>query len=78
MPNDDSLKEYGTEFWSPNRYTDDWNTSFRKYECDFIFKIPFIPNMIYFIPRSNKSWHSSPNMARNISRKHLYGFYGKR
>lgn len=75
MPDDDSLKEYGTEFWSPNQYTEDWDKSFRKEECDFVFKIPFIPNVIYFMPRNNKSWHSSPDMSENIIRKHLYGFY---
>jgi hypothetical protein len=75
IPSDDSLKEYGTEFWSPNEYTEDWNRSFRKEECDFIFKIPFIPNIIYFIPRNNKSWHSSPDMPEKINRRHLYGYY---
>lgn len=77
LPEDDSLKDYGTEFWSPNEYTEDWDKSFRKEECDFIFKIPFVPNIIYFMPRNNKSWHSSPNMPDKITRKHLYGYYGK-
>lgn len=75
MPFDDSLKEFGTEFWSPNEYTEDWDRSFRKEECDFIFKVPFIPNTIYFIPRNNKSWHSSPDMSEKINRRHLYGYY---
>lgn len=78
MPEDSSLIEYGTEFWSPNQYTTDWDKSFRKEECDFIFKVPFIPNIIYFIPRNNKSWHSSPDMPiKKINRKHLYGYYGR-
>tara|TARA_B110000285_G_scaffold54203_1_gene61747 strand:- start:1015 stop:1758 length:744 start_codon:yes stop_codon:yes gene_type:complete len=77
MPEDDSIKEYGTEFWSPKKYTDDWDTSFRKHDCDFIFKIPFIPNIIYFMPRCNKSWHSSPDITSKLSRKHIYGFYEK-
>ena len=47
-------------------------------ECDFIFKIPFIPNIIYFIPRGNKSWHSSPDILTKLNRKHLYGYYGKK
>lgn len=78
LPTDDSLREYGTEFWSPNEYTEDWDKSFRKEECDFIFKIPFIPNIIYFMPRNNKSWHSSPDMPNKIIRKHLYGYYERR
>lgn len=78
LPNDTTLKEYGTEFWSPNEYTEDWDRSFSKEECDFIFKIPFVPNIIYFIPRTNKSWHSSPDMPNKITRKHLYGYYGKK
>jgi len=77
MPSDTSLKEYGTEFWSPNEYTEDWNRSFRKHECDFIFKVPFVPNIAYFIPRNNKSWHSSPDMPEKINRRHLYGYYQK-
>ena len=78
MPEDDSLKEYGTEFWSPNQYVENLEDSFTKNECDFIFKIPFIPNIIYFIPRGNKSWHSSPDILTKLNRKHLYGYYGKK
>ena len=77
MPDDDSLKNYGTELWSPNTYTDDLDNTFQKHECDFIMNIPFIPNMVYFMPRTNKSWHSSPDINENIVRKHMYGFYEK-
>lgn len=75
MPDDNSLSKYGTEFWSPNQYTNKLDYSFRKHECDFIMNFPFIPNNIYFMPRTNKSWHSSPNIDKNIIRKHIYGFY---
>ena len=78
MPDDDSISEYGTEFWSPNKYTDDLDETFQKDECDFIMKVPFIPNIVYFMPRTNKSWHSSPDINRDITRKHIYGFYKKK
>jgi hypothetical protein len=75
MPDDDSLSKYGTEFWSPNQYTNNLDYSFRKEECDYIRTFPFIPNNIYFMPRTNRSWHSSPNIDKKIIRKHIYGFY---
>jgi len=77
MPDDETLKEYGTEFWSPKQYVDDLDITFMKSECDFISKVPFVPNMVYFMPRTNRSWHSSPDIDKNIIRKHLYGFYEK-
>lgn len=75
MPLDKSIKEYGTQFWQPHEVPEDLSVSLIRENCDLIDQIPFIPNIIYFMPRSNNSWHSSPILDKPMTRKHVYGYY---
>jgi hypothetical protein len=76
MPSDpDALRDYGTQFWKPNVVVDDLNKSLIRENCTLIDQIPFIPNIVYFMPRSNNSWHSSPILDKPMRRKHVYGYY---
>jgi len=77
LPDDESTIEYGTEFWIPNRHTSNLEDTFQKSECNFLFRAPFKENVCYFMIRNNTSWHSSPDIDKEITRKHLYGAFKK-
>ena len=75
LPSDKSIEEYGTQFWQPHNVPEDLSVSLIRENCDLIDQIPFVPNVIYFMPRSNNSWHSSPIIDKPMTRKHVYGYY---
>lgn len=75
LPQDDSIKEYGTQFWTPNEIPDDLEVNIGREECTLIDQVPFIANTIYFMPRTIHSWHSSPILDRPMTRNHVYGYY---
>ena len=75
LPLDKSIEEYGTQFWQTQNVPEDLSVSLIRENCDLIDQIPFVPNVIYFMPRSNNSWHSSPIIDKPMTRKHVYGYY---
>jgi hypothetical protein len=75
LPKDDSLKEYGTQFWKPNEIPTDLDVSLIRENCTLIDQVPFIANTMYFMPRTKHSWHSSPILDKPMRRNHVYGYY---
>lgn len=75
MPLDDSIKEYGTQFWEPKTKESDLGKSLIREDCNLIDQVPFISNYAYFMPRTNNSWHSSPIIDKPMTRRHVYGYY---
>ncbi|MDA9047706.1 hypothetical protein N9H46_00310 [Hellea sp.] len=75
LPGDDKVAEFGTQFWKPNEYEQDLETSILRENCKLIDQLPFTNGTTYFIPRTEKAWHSSPIINKDIRRKHVYGFY---
>ena len=75
LPLDDSIKEYGTQFWEPKAEELDLDKSLVRENCNLIDQVPFISNYAYFMPRTNNSWHSSPIIDKPMMRRHVYGYY---
>ena len=77
LPDDESTIDYGTEFWDPHKYSENWEESFRKEKCDFIFRAPFKLNTGYAMLSDMTSYHSSPDIEEDVVRKHMYISYPK-
>ena len=75
LPRDDSLKEYGTQFWKPDEIPTNLDVSLIRENCTLIDQVPFIANTMYFMPRTKHSWHSSPIIDKPMRRNHVYGYY---
>ena len=75
LPGKHNIAEYGTQFWSPNNDEPDLTKSLLRDNCKLIDQLPFINGMCYFMPRTTKSWHSSPILDKPITRRHVYGYY---
>lgn len=75
LPLDDSIKEYGTQFWKPNEIPEDLDTSLIREDCTLIDQVPFVANTMYFMPRTRHAWHSSPIIDKPMTRRHVYGYY---
>ena len=75
LPLDDSIKEYGTQFWKPNEIPADLDTSLIRENCTLIDQVPFVANTMYFMPRTIHAWHSSPIIDKPMTRRHVYGYY---
>ena len=74
FPTDNTLTNYGTQFWKPE-YEADMEDSLVREECTLIEQIPFQHNLCYIMPRSKYSWHSSPILDKPMKRNHVYGYY---
>ena len=74
MPQDNSLTDYGTQFWSPDCEAD-IEVSLVREDCTLIKQLPFQHNVCYIMPRSKYSWHSSPILDKPMKRNHVYGYY---
>lgn len=77
LPDDDSTIEYGTEFWDPYKFSDNRDETFTKQECDLIERLPFKQNTGYVMVSDSKSYHASPDINKDIIRKHIYVSYPK-
>jgi len=75
LPSNPDLKNYGTQFWQPKVFEKDLTKSLLRENCNLIDQLPFVAGLTYFMPRGNKSWHSSPILDREMKRKHAYGYY---
>ena len=75
FPNDNTIEKYGTQFWKPREEEKYLNKSLLKEDCDFLFSVPFRHNTAYFMLRGKNSWHSSPDIDREMIRNHVYGYY---
>ena len=75
LPSDDSLRNYGTQFWKPKEHETDLEKSLIRQDCNLIDQLPFTSGLVYFMPRSIHAWHSSPILDTQMERKHAYGYY---
>jgi hypothetical protein len=74
MPQDNSIINYGTQFWKPD-FEADIDESLLREDCILLKQLPFQHNLCYIMPRSKYSWHSSPILDKPMRRNHVYGNY---
>ena len=74
MPQDNSITQYGTQFWKPD-FEADMEESLLREDCTLLKQLPFQHNLCYIMPRSKYSWHSSPILDKPMRRNHVYGNY---